>query len=65
MKEAERELLIILLIDIEIKKFIKICKAILPRCFRVAHCNFVISLVTNCVFSYVCKFGVKYNPVRD
>lgn len=25
--------------DTEMKKFIKICKAILPRCFRVAHCN--------------------------
>ena len=29
--------MIIVLFDTEMKEFIKICKAILPRCFRVAH----------------------------
>ena len=43
------------------KKFIKICKAILPRVFSSSTLALVISLVTNCVFSYVCKFEVTCN----
>ena len=49
------------LIDTEMKKFIKICKAILPRFFSSSTLALVILLVTNCVFSYVCKFEVTCN----
>ena len=44
--------------------YLELCvllKATLPRCFRVAYWHFVISLVTNCIFSYLCKFGVTCN----
>ena len=60
-EKTERELLIIILFDTEMKKFIKICKAILPRFFSSNTLALVISWVTNCVFSYVCKFEVTCN----
>ena len=43
------------------EEVIKICKAILPRFFLSSTLALVISLVTNCVFSYVCKFEVTCN----
>ena len=58
-EDRERELLIIVLFDTEMKKFIKICKAILPRFFSSSTLALVISLVTNCVFSYVWKIHRK------
>ena len=51
------------------KEFIKICKTILPRCFRVAYCHFVghiqtayfptfVSLVSHAIKHYICIYGL-------
>ena len=55
---TEEELLIVVNFDTEMKKFIKICKAILlRRYFRVAYCHLVGYKL--CIFP--CKFGVTCN----
>ena len=69
-EKTERELLIIVLFDTEIKKFIKLCKAILPRCFRVAHWHLsfrwlqtayfpmFVSLESHIIKHYICVYGL-------
>ena len=41
--KTDQTIIIIVLFNTEMKKFIKLCKAILPRCFRVAYWHFVIA----------------------
>ena len=64
----QRELLIVVLFDTEMKKFIKMCKAILPRFFRVAHWHLsfrwlqtayfpiVVSLKSHAIKHYICVY---------
>ena len=69
-EKTERELLIFVLFDTEMKKFIKIYKAILPRCFRVAHWHLsfrwllteyfpmLVSLESHAIKCYICVYGL-------
>ena len=69
-EKTERELLIIVLLDKEMQKFVKICKAFLPRSFRVAHWHLsfrwlqtayfpiCVSLESHAIKHYICVYGL-------